>query len=615
MQKIVRYLLVFVAAMLLMLPLSGVKTSAATKLTKPTVTKKLNSTTGRYTLSWDKVKNADYYVVSVTNKTTNKVKTYEVTGRSYVLKNDPGYQLSCKVKACTDEGISSKYSTAVSVMNKCAKPTLKATNIKNTCIRISWAKVTGASGYKIYATDKTAGTSKKLLKSKCTELSFDHKDAINGHQYTYSVVAICKKTTSANSSAATKTITRDYQVPTLSVAKKASSTAIQVTWGDGGGASHKVQIYYKAGSNGSWTLWKTCTSKTAKTLTFSDVKDGTVYYFRARSTGSDSEANSPYCTAVSIMTSISKVTITADTYKGQPKISWKTITGGEQYEVYKLKDGSWKKMKSYSTSTSGATLSYTDTDKTLVDGKTYQYKVKAIGVSDVTSEKTISVMFRKIELNTTELTTRVAGYCGSPMLAVNGTEKTVTWSSSNTSVLTVKDGDLRGIKTGTATVTAKVDGLSLTCKVAVVSDSAYVEAFLETWIEAFIEEDADDQTKLLTVTTYMTMFFQKNTLYTKSADVIYYGAGSTKSVGNVAVLLLEKMGFEAEVRSMSGDNTSMYPSGVKVGASYYNIEATKGGNVYYIACQPEGDFIYLIANGKCLGYIQKKDGEWDLSES
>ncbi len=51
----------------------------------------------------------------------------------------------------------------------------------------------------------------------------------------------------------------------------------------------------------------------------------------------------------------------------------------------------------------------------------------------------------------------------------NATNKTVNWSSSNTSVLTVdKNGNVKGVRTGTATVTAKTaNGKTASCKITV----------------------------------------------------------------------------------------------------------------------------------------------------
>ena len=52
-------------------------------------------------------------------------------------------------------------------------------------------------------------------------------------------------------------------------------------------------------------------------------------------------------------------------------------------------------------------------------------------------------------------------------LKVKGTKKKVRWSSSNKKVATVKKGKVKAKKTGRATITAKVGGKKLRCKVKV----------------------------------------------------------------------------------------------------------------------------------------------------
>ena len=49
----------------------------------------------------------------------------------------------------------------------------------------------------------------------------------------------------------------------------------------------------------------------------------------------------------------------------------------------------------------------------------------------------------------------------------NATDKTVTWSSSNSGVATVSGGTVKGVAEGTATITASAGGKSATCSVKV----------------------------------------------------------------------------------------------------------------------------------------------------
>lgn len=71
----------------------------------------------------------------------------------------------------------------------------------------------------------------------------------------------------------------------------------------------------------------------------------------------------------------------------------------------------------------------------------------------------------KIKLNYTKKTI----YVGDTLcLRISGTSKKVTWSSSNKKVATVSSkGVIKGIKKGTAIITAKVNGKKYTCKVTV----------------------------------------------------------------------------------------------------------------------------------------------------
>ena len=58
----------------------------------------------------------------------------------------------------------------------------------------------------------------------------------------------------------------------------------------------------------------------------------------------------------------------------------------------------------------------------------------------------------------------------------NATNKTITWSSSNTSVATVTDGIVKGVKAGSATITATAsNGVKATCSITVEEVSSTVE--------------------------------------------------------------------------------------------------------------------------------------------
>ncbi len=71
----------------------------------------------------------------------------------------------------------------------------------------------------------------------------------------------------------------------------------------------------------------------------------------------------------------------------------------------------------------------------------------------------------KITLSKKKLTVKVGK---SKTLKVNDAEGTVKWSSNKKKVAKVnKNGKITGVKAGKATITAKVDGKTLKCKVTV----------------------------------------------------------------------------------------------------------------------------------------------------
>lgn len=65
--------------------------------------------------------------------------------------------------------------------------------------------------------------------------------------------------------------------------------------------------------------------------------------------------------------------------------------------------------------------------------------------------------------------------------AVKGASKKVAWSTSNSKVATVKNGLVKGIKAGTVTITAKANGVKVSCKVKVegIDYAKLYKAFLQ----------------------------------------------------------------------------------------------------------------------------------------
>ena len=103
-----------------------------------------------------------------------------------------------------------------------------------------------------------------------------------------------------------------------------------------------------------------------------------------------------------------------------------------------------------------ATISAKAGDKTA----TCEITVEATPVTSITLDKTSA------SLKVKETVTLIATVGPN-----DATDKTVTWTSSDTSIATVKDGVVTAVKVGTATITAKAGSKTATCTVTVTSSN------------------------------------------------------------------------------------------------------------------------------------------------
>lgn len=355
----------------------------AMRLATPSIKSVTNASNG-VSVKWSKVTGAEgYYVYRKVSGAKSYTKIATVKKGSTVSYTDKeaksGTTYYYTVKAYHGADVSkTKASDAIKYL---ATPVVKASNTSNG-VSVKWNKITGAKGYYVY---RKAVGEKKYTKiatiKKASTVSYTDKKAKAGTTYLYTVKAYNGSYASAIKASGE---IKYLKAPVLSSTKNVS-TGVTLKWKKVTGASG-YYIYRKT-ENGSYS--KVGTVKGGSTLSFTDktVKSATIYYYtvKAYSGKSVSVYNSDGILARYVAAPTLKSVKNSDS---GITLKWGKVSGAQGYIVYrKTASGEYAAIK---TIQSGSTLSYTD--KTVKNGKTYTYFVKAYkGVVKSASSKTYKI--------------------------------------------------------------------------------------------------------------------------------------------------------------------------------------------------------------------------------
>jgi len=348
----------------------------------------------------------------------------------------------------------------VSAKSSLATPKITKAESVNNGVKISWRRVNGAARYRVYY----KGSKGWRRLADTTSTAYTDKAVSSGKNYTYTVRCL---------SADAKRFTSGYDskgksVKFLSVPKIKKTEnvygGVKLTWNKVSGAE-KYRVYYK--KNNEWKgLGNTTSTSFIDTKAMSDhnytytvrciTKDG-----RNFASGYDGKGKSILYTA-------SPKILNAGVAYGGIRIEWKEVIGAEKYRVYVKNGKNWKRLAD--------TTSTEFTDKTADRKGTYTYTVRCINPSENTfmsgfDSKGITVnaadkpyiMLDKVNLSLYK------GKSYTLKKIISDRTKNAVWSSSNTKVASVdKNGKITAKSKGVATITAKVNGYSATCKVTVI---------------------------------------------------------------------------------------------------------------------------------------------------
>ena len=253
------------------------------KLGAPTITVAEN-VSGKIHLTWEAVPEAvSYSVYRATSAKGTYKKLREDVQLEYIDTNvSVGKEYFYQVVAnAADSAVSSERTEVLTLRNKLAAPVLKSTaSVTKSSIKISWKKVSGASGYYVYRRSVGATSWKKLKTVSSSTTSYTDKTAKG--KYEYSVAAyktISKKKYTGN--LCDPVIMRTLSAPSSVIIPDSDiSWQNTVTWKAVSGATG-YQVYYKTSSKKSeWALLGTVTDELE--YVHSDVQHGVYIYYKVR---------------------------------------------------------------------------------------------------------------------------------------------------------------------------------------------------------------------------------------------------------------------------------------------------------------------------------------------
>ena len=387
----------------------------------------------------------------------------------YYGKNNSNYKLpdfvivgdinSCAQRYANDNGFKfEKYTVTL--------PTPQITSLKNTTggVKITWNKVDGAYGYRLYYRPASGGW--KRFKDT-TATSYTDSSVVPNKTETYTIRCLDKDgNTISGFNSNGWSIKYVPVAPTISKLKNTSS-GIKLTWNKIAGV-YGYRLYRKTS-----TGWKRFKDTTATSFTDSGVTANKTEIYTIRCIDSNGNTVSGFNSKgwskkyTASTPSISKL----ENVSGGIKISWNKVAGVYGYRLYHKTSSGWKRFKD--------TTATTYTDTAVKSGRTETYTIRCIDRNGKTvsgynskgwSKKYVYNPPKSIKLNKT------SAYIGKKESVTlkytlsAGSTSTVTWSSSNKNVATVSGGKVTAKGAGATTITATTaNGKKATCKVTVIN--------------------------------------------------------------------------------------------------------------------------------------------------
>lgn len=251
----------------------------ATKPLSPIV--KYSSTASSVTLSWNKVSGATGYDVYVsTKKDSGYKKVGTTTSRSFKYTGmTAGKIYYFRVKAykkAYDQKFTST-STTIKTVTKPSNPVLSYST-STSSVKISWNKVSGATGYQVYMATSENGTYTKLATLSSSATSYTKKGLKVGTYYYFKVRAIKDVDTDRTYGGFTKIKTSTKPLTVTNLKATSANKSVKLSWTKASSCSgYAIYISEKETSG-----YKLLTTTKNTNYTASSLKSGKTYYFKIR---------------------------------------------------------------------------------------------------------------------------------------------------------------------------------------------------------------------------------------------------------------------------------------------------------------------------------------------
>ena len=335
--------------------------------TAPVVKLGNSAASGKPMLTWNAVEGATSYRIY---RSTSKGSGYSLLGTTTATSYTntgakAGTTYYYRVKACNDAGLS-PYSNVVSgkVKSVTPKPSAPVVKIGHSASSgkpmLTWNAVSGATSYKVYRATSQNGTYSLL--GSVTATSYTNTGAKAGTTYYYKVKAV----NSAGESAYSNIVSGRATVTTLTMGHSASSGKPQLTWkAVSGAASYKV--YRATAKNGAYSV-----INITKALTYTNTGAalGTTYYYKVEAL--NAAGKSMGFSAIVEGKVAPVLAVGYSSVSGKPQLTWKSIPGATEYQVYR----STQQNSGYSKINTTTATSYVNTGAKA--NTTYYYRIVAV---------------------------------------------------------------------------------------------------------------------------------------------------------------------------------------------------------------------------------------------